>query len=413
MLYLLLFNFLIQIYATETITWDDCVSETRVNNLQIKTAREDLSSYKYQKKALWNEYLPSVSGSLDASRGNSNTSTSNDTSSYSASLTARQNLFSGFSSLSKSQKAEANIESQSATYRSVKADVSYDLWQAFSLVLYAQDYIKLSEENIKRRKDNLDLVQLRFEGGMENKGSYLLSKAALQEAEYDQLQAQHLLQTAKQQLASVMGRKEIAEDVKITGELPLSDPEKNINIHSIVEQLPEHQAAVAKSKAYKADLRLARSYFYPSLDIMGQTSKFGSSWPLPNNQWSAMVSLSVPLFNGGRDFYSTYSADSKWSASLFEQQQTDLDLLYQLRQTYNSFLDSIEKVKVYKSFVEAAKTRAKIARSKYNTGLLSFENWDIIENDLINKEKVNIQALRDRRIAEAAWMRSQSKGVFE
>jgi outer membrane protein TolC len=57
-------------------------------------------------------------------------------------------------------------------------------------------------------------------------------------------------------------------------------------------------------------------------------------------------------------------------------------------------------------------TRADIARTKYNNGLMTFENWDIIENDLIQRQKSFLQGQRDRVVAEAAWEQAQGKGVI-
>jgi outer membrane protein len=398
--------------SAEVLTWDNCVSETAINNLELKAARENVNVFKYRKKSLWSEYLPSVSAGFGASRGNSNTSTTSDANSYSGSLAVSQNIFSGFQSMGKTREASANLELQEASYRSVSAKVSNDLQTAFAQLLYAQDNVKLTQEIIKRRQDNLSLVELRFEGGMENKGSYLLAKASLEDAQYEHSQALHLLETSRQFLATVLGKRSLAIDVEVSNSMPVHDPEKNVDIEALASQTPEYQMAKSQVKAYEADLTIARSAFYPTLDFTGVTSRQGNTWPLNNNSWLAMLTLSVPLFDGGRDYYSTYSSSSLVSAYSFTQENTDLQLILNLRRTYNSFQDSLVRVNVYKSYVEAAILRAKIARGKYNNGLLSFENWDIIENDLISKQKTAIQTIRDRSIAEANWLMAQGKGVI-
>ena len=400
------------LFAGESLTWDACVKEVLANNFELKTARENLSVYEYKKKALWSEYLPTVSAGINADRGNSDTSTSLDASSYSGSLNVSQNIFSGFGSLGKTRQAEANYEGQEASYKSVRAQISYDLQTAFAQFLYAQDYVKLTQNIIKRREDNLNLVQLRFEGGMENKGSLLLSKASLDDAKFENSQAQHLLEIARQQLAKVLGRKSLSEEVQLLGDVPMNEPEKRVDMEAIASQTPEYQIAKSQVKASDAGLTIARSNFYPSLDFTGSTSKQGNTWPLRTNQWSVMLGLTVPLFNGGRDWYSTSSSSSMLSASMFAQEDTNLQIILKLKQAYNNFLDSIERVKVYKLYVEAASTRSKIARGKYNNGLLSFENWDIIENDLISREKTAVQTFRDRKIAEANWLMAQGRGIL-
>jgi hypothetical protein len=43
---------------------------------------------------------------------------------------------------------------------------------------------------------------------------------------------------------------------------------------------------------------------------------------------------------------------------------------------------------------------------------MTFEDWDIIENDLIQRLKTFLQSQRDRVIAEASWELAQGKGVI-
>jgi len=407
-MFLILLTFLLApVHSQETLTWDTCVKDVLANNLDLKAARENVNSSKYKKKALWSEYLPSVNAGLNSSYGDSRSLL------YSGYLSVGQNLFSGFSSLGKTRGAEGGVESQEATYQSTRAKVSYDLMVAYAQVLYSKEYIKFSKDIIKRRTDNLSLVQLRFEGGMENKGSYLLAKASLQDAEFDLNQSERLLETSMQQLAAVLGRKELAKEIEVDDKMPLIEPEKDIDIMQLAQETPEHKIAKAQVKISKADLTVSRSNFYPSLDFTGAITQQGSRWPFPNSGWSAMLGLSFPLFSGGKDFFTTYSSASLLSASLFEQEQTDLQIFYKLRGAYNDLKDAIERVNVYVSYEDAAKTRAVISRNKYNNGLLSFENWDIIENDYISKQKTALQSIRDRHLAEAAWLMTQGKGVIQ
>jgi outer membrane protein TolC len=90
----------------------------------------------------------------------------------------------------------------------------------------------------------------------------------------------------------------------------------------------------------------------------------------------------------------------------------DRQTLPKLKQMYRAFVESLEKLKVDRDFLEAASVRAEIARSKYNNGLLSFEDWDIIENDLITKQKTYLQSERDVILAEAAWQQTRGKGII-
>ena len=69
-------------------------------------------------------------------------------------------------------------------------------------------------------------------------------------------------------------------------------------------------------------------------------------------------------------------------------------------------------MKVDSAYVEAAEAREKISRQKYNNGLSTFDEWDLIESDLIKRQKSLLLSERDRVVAEAAWEQVQGKGVL-
>ena len=405
-------------YPADVLTWGDCVREVTTNNFDLRVAKENVNVFGYKKKALWGNFLPSVSANLSDSYGKSQVQGGvlipGATNYYSASITASQNLFSGFQNKSQLNEAQANLEVQEWTLADVKAQVSYNLENAFAQVLYAKEYINLTEDIAKRRAENLNIVRLRFEGGNENKGSYLFSKAALDSAELDHMQAQRLYDVARQQLAAVLGRTSLPEDTDIKGDIPISEPEPNVDFNAIAMSIPNHQKALSQVKASQADLTMAHSAFYPSLDFAATTSAQDRNWfPQSTKRWALSLGLTIPLFNGGRDFYSSYSAASALNSSILSQQGTDVQSVLNAKQAYTNFVYAVDQVKVSNTFVSAATVRSVISRAKYNNGLLAFEEWDQIETDLINRQKTALQNLRDRIIAEASWLLAQGKGVIK
>ena len=79
-----------------------------------------------------------------------------------------------------------------------------------------------------------------------------------------------------------------------------------------------------------------------------------------------------------------------------------------LEETWTELQDAIDKVQVQKKFLEASEERAKIAQAQYSSGLILFDNWIIIENDLVKTKKSFLDAQANALIAEANWI--QAKG---
>lgn len=411
--------------AQDVLTWKDCVLEAAKNSPELQSAEKNVYSYEDQSKGSHSNFLPQVAGGVNYNYGSglSNFSgTAGDTlststerrASYSASITVNQNLFDGFHDAAFAAGARANLKQARANLDTVKAKVSYDLKSAFANVVYSQRLIKLAKDTIQRRQDNLSLVELLFEGGRENKGSVLLSAAHLKQAVYDSKTAADSLKINTSSLAKVMGR-EPNENIRIDGDIPIhTPPDHQISTAEIVPETPSYIAAVGKTQAADASVKIAQSAFFPKMDLSGVAGRQGNELNLSeaNNRWLITWGLNVPLFNGARDYYATRSAKENYAAARFNQSNTGNTVAVTLEQTLTSYKEAEEKVDVDRSFLEAAKVREEIARAKYENGLLSFEDFDIIENEYINREKIFIQSQRDRVIAEAAWEQAQGKGAI-
>ncbi len=414
-------------FAQVPLSWPDCIEVTSEQNPDIMAARASLDSSEFKKNIAESGYYPQITGGAGVTRSNQgqgggsfsfssdsnlNNNSSGASTTTSVSIAAEQNIFSGFETQSNVAVAKANISASSASFDIVKAQVSYDLKSAFSNVIYSQKYLDLTTEIIKRRQDNLNLVELRYQGGWENKGSYLLSKAAVSQAEYDNLQAKHAILLSKQQLAKVLGRED-TDGLDISGEVPTSEPEKNVDFIKILPGIPEDRQALAQLQAATSQLDVAKAPFYPNISASAQGSRQDRSSSSTKEQWEVGLNMSVPLFTGGKNYYGVKSAASDMATAASNRESVDRKLMVTLRQTLNAFVDAIAKVKVDEEYVVAASTRAEIGRSKYNNGLLSFEDWDTIENDLISREKSLLLSRRDRVIAEAQWEQVQGKGVIQ
>jgi outer membrane protein TolC len=394
------------------LTWDTCVQEAAENNPELRSARASLEAAVFSAEGAYSGYLPQLSaGATYSDTSGSVPVTTTSESTYNTSISLSQNLFAGFQDRAKIEQSAANREAAGASLAAAKAKISKDLKSAFAGLKYAQDNVTLSENIARRREENLRLVELRFESGNENKGSYLLTKASLAQARYDTLQAQQDQASAQAQLDRVLGRSQTS-GLEVRGDVPLFEPGKAPDFWQMAREVPDYQQAAAQQKSAAAGVSLARSGLFPSLNLTGSVGRAGDNWYPDTTRRSVGLNLNVPLYSGGKDYYATKSAASSLEAAVSNTDSTEHQLIVNLKQTYAGFLESVEKLKVDQAFLDAATTRAEIARSKYNNGLMTFEDWDIIENDLIQRLKTFLQSQRDRVVAEASWEQAQGKGVI-
>jgi outer membrane protein TolC len=407
-------------FAEEVLSWQQCIDLAAKNNNNLKSALASERATFYQNNAAASGFLPQATANLTSNRGTggnaSNTSLTtvqgSITQAYTGSIAVTQNIFAGFADVGKFDQAKANNMVSKANVNIVKAQISYDLKLSYQNFSYAKETVALLENIIQRRKDNLRIIELRYKGGMENKGSLLLAKAYLEQANYDSMQGSNLIESARAQLCKAIGLSECSTyDIK--NSVPTTEPKINkIDFKAIIETTPQHSQAVAQEQAAKAGITIAESTFLPSLNLTATKGQRGASLFPQNDYWFVGMNLSLPFFTGGKDYYTRRSAYSTQTSAKENRESTDQQILVTLKQGYNGYVEAVAKLKVDERFNEAAILRANIARSKYNNGLLTFEAWDVIETDLINRQKSYLQSKLNRVTAEAAWEQAQGKGVF-
>jgi outer membrane protein TolC len=393
------------------LTWEACVQEATANNPELRAARASLEASVFSAEGAYSGYLPQLSAGAAYTDTSGTVIATTSESAYTTSVSLSQNLFAGFQDRAKVAQGAANRDVAAASLAAAKAKLSQDLKTAYIGLRYAQDNVILTENIVRRSEENFRLVELRFESGNENKGSYLLTKASLAQARYDNLQARQNLVSAQAQLDRVLGRGETG-GLEVRGDIPLSEPGTAPYFRQVVREVPDYQQAAAQQKSAAAGVTLARSGLYPSLNLSGSVGRTGDNWAPEDSRRTVGLNLNIPIYSGGKDYYATKSAVSSLEAAASNTDSAEYQLVVRLKQTYAGYVESVEKLKVDQAFLDAAKTRATIARTKYNNGLMTFEDWDIIESDLIQREKSFLQSQRDRVVAEAAWEQAQGKGVI-
>ena len=116
----------------------------------------------------------------------------------------------------------------------------------------------------------------------------------------------------------------------------------------------------------------------------------------------------MPIFEGGSRSYQINKIKSQLKQAQANIRSGRDGVIYTLEKTWKNFIDSVEMVFVKKKFLEAAIERAIIANAQYSSGLINFDDWIIIENNLVSSKKNYLDAQANLLIAEAYWI--QAKG---
>ncbi len=393
--------------ADDSLTWEQCASEAKRAHPDLYTALALLQQAEADRQVTGGSRLPQLSLSVSAIENGTSGLGSSALSSYA--LSAQQLLYDGGKAANQIASNTEAINAAQYNYDAVLANVRFALRSAFTQLLKAQDLVGLASEIAERRQNNVRLISLRYQGGREHIGSLRQAEADLAQAQFEVSQAKRGLVLAQTTLASALGR-DTHQPLRVQGAFKTNDlTERKPDLAQLAKNHPLFQQLDTRSKAARFDLDASKSAFSPQLYLTSSVGR-GTYDRLPTDatNLSAGVTVSVPIYQGG----SGRARVAKASAVLSQQnalEKSGFLLLYNaLEQSWKSFQDARQAVLVQNKQLLAATDRSKIANAQYSNGLVTFNDWVIIENNLVNAKKNYLNAEADMLLAEAQWI--QSKG---
>ena len=415
------------------MTWQNCLEEAARNNPQILAARANQDKAEAQVDSAKAPFLPQISASADAGRnwtgqesgesaalsasGGRSTSGTGLASEragmvgledefpgrnqFSYGLTMRQSIFSGFGDQARLEKSRLGITAAAATLARIQAQAAYELRAAFIQNLLAGEMLDLLRKVRDRRRENLRLVGLRFQGGRDNKGSVLRSEAALAQSEADVNASERQVHLVAVQLERAMGRKPTGDSrAWESPRLPTVDLTPDFD--RLVAESPAVKEAATGIQVSESAIQVARSKGQPDLSAFASATRSGD-WAPSSTRLAVGLSLTVPLYTGGSASADYRSAVADLSAVRNNFQGLELQQRLDLETGWVGFRDAAERLVVAGKTLSAAVLQATIAQNQYSLGLVSFQDWDLVEGNLADAGRNLLQAKRELLLAEATW----------
>ncbi len=402
--------------AGEVLTWQDCIREAAQNHPDLISAQENVNQQKADKAITASGLYPQIDSNLDASTAGtsvtntttgSTTRTTTDTYTYGVSGT--QLIFGGFKKINNVKAALENIKVAQQNYRFTSSQVRLNLRTAFINLLKAQELIRVAEDIVKIRRDSLELIALRYESGLEHKGALLTAEANISQANFELAQAERDVSLVQRQLSKEMGRKEF-KPMSVKADFTVYDAAKDKpDLEVLAQNNPSLLQAFAKKNAAFFDIKSAYADFAPQLSGEAGANRTSSSWPPRNNNYSLGLSLTLPIFEGGLLLAQVSKAQAVYNQAEANARSTWDSVVVNLEQTWVALQDAVETVEVRRELLNAAEERSKIAEAEYSAGFITFDNWIIIQNDLVTAKKTYLNSQANALLAEAAWIHAKGE----
>ncbi|MDR1324336.1 MAG: TolC family protein [Candidatus Margulisbacteria bacterium] len=402
-------------------TWEDCLAEAKKNNLALQTARAKVDAKKISLDALYSGLYPQLGGSLGANLGASagqdeDLGQASPRQSESARLSAQQQVYDA-QTWPRLEQGKLALAAEELNYQIAEINLRLQLRQEFCALLQTQQSLELAQTVTARRRQQYELVELRYSGGLEHRGSLLTAKANLTKAELAEKQLERRLERNKQKLAQTLSVDAAAQELQITDNFRIAtDPNDQPDMLTLLNQSPTLQSVAARLDSARYDTAIAQAAYIPSVYLSGSLGKNwsqsqvnGESANSEDSSWSLGGSLSFDLFDGGKKSNSVRGAELQEKIQALELDASKQKVLLTLEEAWDKLLDAGDSIAAAQEQLQATTERSTIAAEQYANGLISFDNWIIIEDALINAQQQELSSHIDALLQEASWLNAKGE----
>lgn len=306
--------------------------------------------------------------------------------------------------------------------RSSRLETVTQVKQAYYGVLLAKEAFNVYKEVYENALENFQQTEKKYNADKASELEYQRAKSTVQNAIPNVYDAESSVVLGLWQLKAVMGIN-LDENIDIAGslmdysenmyrDLRLNDDvslENNSSLRQLAIQA-EELANNIKLQKYASLPSLALQFSY-SLNAMTNDFKFSEYHWSPYS--AAGLSLSIPIFAGGRRANSVRQAQNQYEQLLLQNENAERQLQIAIRQYLNQMDTSIKNFTAAESGVETARKAYDIAAKSYNLGRSTITELNNAQLALTQAQLAQSQAIYSFIIAKASLEQTLGNDFYE
>lgn len=341
----------------------------------------------------------------------STTSTSTD-----AAVSAQYTLWDSGLRKASVASAQAAYGASDATYQATVQDLALNVESAYYALEGAQWNLQVAQETAKQTGFHLEMAQAQHKVGLVPLSDVLQASTSNANARLGTIQAQSSVTSAMASLAVFMGLPaDAAFEIEATDrdtQLP-ELPDWQSGRERALAGLPEIKAAFETAESLRFAIKQTEASYLPSVSASGTAGRFDAgSWP-NRNEWSAGLSLRIPLFTGFARKYQVLQAKEAWEGSKMNLETTKLSSEKAAYDARTQLVTALQSVDAAQTLVQSAQENSDVAEGQYKNGLGSMTNVVDATTALSSAKYQLISARLAVLTALATWKRTTGLDLLD
>ncbi len=288
------------------------------------------------------------------------------------------------------RRASARAEAAEYEYRAAELELMARVAELYFAVLQTRDELEFTRAEREAVEQNTRLIETKHAGGLVARTDLRDAQARLASVLASVVEAERMLEDAKQALAEVIGQDLTEEVATLRQALPLvapdpADPEAWR--HAAATRNPEVIAQQRIVDAAREEVSRERAGHAPTLDFVARRnsrdaggSLFGGGSEIETTD--LMLQLEVPIFSGGAVNSRTRQAQQMLAKAEMDLEAARRAAVRQAADSYRGVLSAISRVKASRQAVEAQELAREAKREGFRAGLFTLVAVLDAERDL-------------------------------
>ena len=408
------------------LTLQDSIDLALKQSVFIHSAREGVYGAEAQKREALTGFLPSLNTSYNYTRLNEPLTylspgappvIMGTRDNHTWSLEARQPIFAGGGLLANYQASSLGLEAVRMDEWGVVLDIVQDVKIAYYNVVKMEKLLEVARQSLKQLESHHNIAQNFFDVGMIPRNDLLQSGVQVSNGQRDLLKAENGLELSRSKFNTVL-RRDIDAPVRVEDIFSYHPFNKTLAecLTTALENRPEIKASSIRVEQAKKIVNQARSDFYPTVNVIGNYSRFGDNLRFSGSDyqyqdsWYVMAVANWTFWEWGRTknrVETTRSRENQVRDALIN---TKDQITLEVKNAYLLLREAEKQIMVSKKAVEQAEENFRINEERYTERVAT--STDVLDaQTLLTRAKSDYaNALGDYHIGQARLERAMGFG---
>jgi outer membrane protein TolC len=408
--------------SQKSLTLEESIKIALERNLKLHSSMEGVAGAEFRRKAAQTDFFAKWTGQYAHTYYNSPTLIGSsgiglngaDRSVFNLGTTVSQPLFAGGSIFANYRNEKLGVDISKTDVETVKREIILQVREGYFNILRAEKFLDVARQTVKQFAAQLEVTKAFFEVGIVPKNDVLQAEVRLANARQALVRAENDVVLAKSSFNSLL-RNEINAPLQIVDILGYSPFPLQFgdSLKEALERRPEIKTATLRVEQAKEGVKIAKSGFFPTINLSGNYSRFSEEpmlmGDLRSERWTIQTLATITLGDWGKTAHKV--GESKVKVTQAEDSKIQLieGITLDVQNGYQIMLVAEKNISVSEKAIEQAEENLRMNEERYKHQVATAT--DVLDAvTLLAQARVNYYgALSDFNVAKARLERAMGR----